>query len=81
MRLASELAWEAFRSGSFPVATFASVLPMAVLLAFNPTGDTSDHYRLNSSTAFGLAMAIVDNNSWPKRDLDLTCAIEHVAGR
>ena len=63
-------------TGSY--ARFASVLPMAVLLAFNPSGDTADHYLANSPSEFAVAQHIVLGNGWPGRSLSLDDAVAHV---
>ncbi len=54
----------------------AAVLPMAVLMAFNPTGDTGVHYRQWAPHHAAAADRIVARNAWPSRDLDVDSMIE-----
>jgi tRNA(adenine34) deaminase len=61
-----------------PYARFASVLPMATLLAFNPSGETSDHYRVHAPDAFAAAAEIVANDDWPARAQELDAAVAHI---
>ena len=58
------------------VAAFAGALPMAVLLLFNPTGTTADHYRLFDPVVFARAQRIVAENRWPSKALDVQGAVE-----
>jgi tRNA(Arg) A34 adenosine deaminase TadA len=60
-------------------ADFASILPMAVLLLFGPTGDATAHYRTHNPREFAVADAIVRDNRWPTRELTVDAAIAHVA--
>ena len=57
-----------------------SILPMAVLVLFGPTGDATAHYRTHSPREFAVAEAIVRENRWPGRELTVDAAIAHVAG-
>jgi tRNA(adenine34) deaminase len=61
-------------------ADFASILPIAVLLLFGPTGDAVVHYRTHNPREFAAANAIVRDNLWPRRELTVEAAIAHVAG-
>ena len=61
-------------------ADFASILPMAVLVLFGPTGDAASHYRTHSPREFAVADAMVRENRWPGRELTVNEAIAHVAG-
>ena len=61
-------------------ADFASILPMAVLVLFGPTGDAASHYRTHSPREFAVADAMVRENRWPGRELTVDAAIAHVAG-
>jgi tRNA(adenine34) deaminase len=61
-------------------ADFGSILPMAVLVLFGPTGDAAAHYRTHSPREFTVAEAIVRENRWPGRELTVDAAIAHVAG-
>ena len=58
---------------------FAETLPLAVLLLFGTSPETSAHYRSRRPDTFRRASSIVDNNAWPSRELSLDGAIEHVA--
>jgi hypothetical protein len=60
-------------------AAFASILPMAVLVLFGPTGDAASHYRTHSPLEFAVADAMVRENRWPGRELTVNEAIAHVA--
>ena len=61
-------------------ADFASILPIAVLVLFGPTGDAAGHYRTRSPREFAVAEAIVRENLWPGRELTVDAAIAHVSG-
>ncbi len=62
------------------VATdFASILPMAVLLLFGPTGDAAAHYRIHNPREFAVADVMARENRWPSRELTVDAAIAHVA--
>lgn len=60
-------------------ATFAAVLPMAVLASSFRYGFAISHYVEWSSAAAATALRIVDDGLWPSRDLGLNAAIDHVA--
>jgi len=60
-------------------ATFASVLPMAVLASSFRYGFAVGHYVAWSPAAAAAALRIVDDGLWPSRDLGLNAAIDHVA--
>ena len=57
----------------------AAVLPMAVLHAFNPTGDTAAHYRRWAPHHAAAADRIVAENAWPERDWSVDRMVAHVA--
>jgi tRNA(adenine34) deaminase len=61
-------------------ADFASILPMAVLLLFGPTGDAAAHYRIHSPREFAVADVMARENRWPARELTVDAAIAHVSG-
>jgi tRNA(Arg) A34 adenosine deaminase TadA len=59
-------------------ALFASVLPMALTIAFSSRGGTSRDYELRSPAAYAIALRIVENDDWPARSLDLDGAMTHL---
>jgi tRNA(adenine34) deaminase len=59
-------------------AAFASVLPMALTIAFSTGGATTLDYQERSPRAYAAASRIVESNDWPARTLDLDGAIAHV---
>ncbi len=59
-------------------ASFAAVLPMAVLARSNRQGIAVAHYVEASPAAAAVALRIVDEDLWPSRDLDVDGAIAHV---
>ncbi len=61
-------------------ADFASILPMAVLVLFGPSGDAAGHYRTHSPREFAVADAMVRENRWPGRELTVNEAIAYVTG-
>ena len=60
-------------------ARFAAVLPMAVMLAFNPDGETMSHYRQHSGDDVRAAERIVAGGLWPSKRLDLDGAIAAIS--
>lgn len=62
-----------------PESDAASILPMAVLMAFNPTGDTAAHYRTFAPRHAAAAARLVAEDAWPSRDLDVDAMVAHLA--
>jgi tRNA(Arg) A34 adenosine deaminase TadA len=59
-------------------ARFASVLPIAVVMAFNEHGFSAAHYRACAPTDAHAAATIVRERRWPSRDHDLDAAIDYL---
>jgi len=55
-----------------------AVLPMAVLIAFSPTGDTATHYRQWATHHAAAADRIVAEQAWPSKDWPLDQVITHI---
>jgi tRNA(Arg) A34 adenosine deaminase TadA len=62
-----------------PESDAAAILPMAVLMAFNPTGDTAEHYRTYAPRHAAAAARLVSEDAWPSRDLDVDAMVAHIA--
>lgn len=62
-----------------PESDAAAILPMAVLIAFNPTGDTANHYRTYAPRHAAAAARVVAEDAWPSRDLDVDAMVAHLA--
>lgn len=60
-------------------ADVASILPMAVLMAFNPNSDTATHYRAFAPHHAATADRVVAERAWPARDWTLDQMVTHVA--
>lgn len=59
-------------------ADVASILPMAVVMARNPTGWAAEQYRMHTPHHAGVADRIRVDDLWPSRDGTLDQAIAHV---
>lgn len=62
-----------------PESDAAAILPMAVLMAFNPTGDTATHYRTYAPHHAAAAERMIAGNAWPSRDLTTAEMVHHIA--